>query len=49
MNEEYIDNVKEFIEEKDVDKVKEFFIDLYFVDIVELCNELNLEEVCFVY
>lgn len=41
MNEEYIDNVKELIEEKDADKVKELLIDLHPADIAELCNELN--------
>ena len=38
MNEEYIDNVKELIEEKDADKVKELLIDLHPADIAELCN-----------
>ena len=49
MNEEYIDNVKELIEEKDADKVKELLIDLHPADIAELCNELNPEEARFVY
>lgn len=49
MNEEYIDNVKELIGEKDADKVKELLIDLHPADIAELCNELNPEEARFVY
>ncbi len=49
MNEEYTENVKEFIELKDSDKVKELLSDLHPADIAELCNELNPEEARFVY
>ena len=44
MNEEYIDNVKQLIEQKDANKVKEFLINLHPADIAELCNDLNPEE-----
>ena len=49
MNEEYIDNVKQLIELKDADKVKELLVDLHPADIAELCNDLNAEEARFVY
>ena len=49
MNEEYIDNVKHLIEQKDADKVKGLLIDLHPADIAELCNDLNPEEAKFVY
>ncbi len=49
MNEEYIDSVKQLIEQKDADKVKELLIDLHPADIAELCNDLNPEEARFVY
>ena len=39
MNEEYIDNVKHLIEQKDADKVKGLLIDLHPADIAELCND----------
>ena len=41
MNEEYIDNVKHLIEQKDADQVKELLADLHPADIAELCNDLN--------
>ena len=44
MNEEYIDNVKHLIEQKDADQVKELLADLHPADIAELCNDLNPEE-----
>ena len=49
MNEEYIDNVKHLIEQKDADKVKGLLIDLHPADIAELCNDLSPEEARFVY
>ena len=49
MNEEYIDNVKHLIEQKDADKVKGLLIDLHPADIAELCNDLNPEEAKYVY
>ena len=49
INEEYIDNVKELIEQKDADEVKNRLIDLHPADIAELCNDLNPEEARFVY
>ena len=49
MEEEYIDNVKQLIEQKDADKVKELLADLHPADIAELCNELNTDEARFVY
>ena len=41
MNEEYIDNVKHLIEQKDADKVKELLVDLHPADIAELCDDLR--------
>ena len=49
MNEEYIDNVKHLIEQKDADKVKELLVDLHPADIAELCDDLNPEEARFIY
>ena len=49
MSEEYIDNVKKLIEQKDADQVKSLIIDLHPADIAELCNDLNPEEARFVY
>lgn len=49
MNEEYIDNVKALIEQKEADKVKELLTDLHPADIAELCNEINTEEAIFIY
>ena len=49
MNEEYVDNIKELIEEKDAAKVKELLTDLHPADIAELCNELNPQEARFIY
>ena len=49
MNEEYIDNVKHLIEQKDADKVKDLLVDLHPADIAELCDDLNPEEARFVY
>ena len=49
MNEEYIDNVKHLIEQKDADKVKELLVDLHPADIAELCDDPNPEEARFVY
>ena len=46
MNEEYIDNVKQLIEQKDANKVKEFLINLHPADIAELCNDLVLSTGC---
>ncbi len=49
MNEEYIDHVKELIEQKDVQQVKDLIIDLHPADIAELCNELTPQEAKFIY
>ncbi len=49
MNEEYIDNIKQFIEEKNSGKIKELLTDLHPADIAELCNELNPQEARFIY
>ena len=38
MDEEYIDNVKNLIEQKDAENVKALLIDLHPADIAELCN-----------
>ena len=49
MDEEYIDNVKNLIEQKDAENVKTLLIDLHPADIAELCNDLSPEEARFVY
>ncbi|MEG2573074.1 MAG: magnesium transporter [Bacteroides sp.] len=49
MNEEYIDSVKELIEQKETEKVKVLLADLHPADIAELCNELNPQEARFIY
>lgn len=49
MTEEYIDKVKELIEDKDSVHVKELLSHLHPADIAELCNELSPEEARFVY
>lgn len=49
MDEEYIDNVKNLIEQKDAENVKALLIDLHPADIAELCNDLSPEEARFVY
>ena len=49
INEEYIDRVKNFIEQKDAENVKALLIDLHPADIAELCNDLAPEEARFVY
>ena len=49
IDEEYIDKVKSFIEQKDADNVKALLIDLHPADIAELCNDLAPEEARFVY
>ena len=46
MNEEYIDNVKHLIEQKDADKVKELLVDLHPADIAELCDDPGRSPVC---
>lgn len=49
IDEEYIDKVKSFIEQKDAENVKALLIDLHPADIAELCNDLAPEEARFVY
>ena len=49
MNEEYIDIVKQLIDQKEGDQVKSYLINLHPADIAELCNELTPEEARFVY
>ena len=48
IDEEYIDKVKSFIEQKDAENVKALLIDLHPADIAELCNDLAPEEARFV-
>lgn len=42
MNEEYIDNVKHLIEQKDADTVKGLLIDLHPADIAELLSLIHI-------
>jgi magnesium transporter len=49
INDDYIDKVKELIEQKDEDQVRAMLRDLHPADIAELCNDLKMEEARFVY
>lgn len=49
MNEDYIDQIKELIEQKDAVGIKELLYNLHPADIAELIDELNLEEAKFIY
>jgi magnesium transporter len=47
IDEEYIDKVKSFIEQKDAENVKALLIDLHPADIAELCNDLPKRHASF--
>ena len=49
MNEEYIGQLRNLIEQKDANNLKTLLSDLHPADIAELCNDLDLEEARFVY
>ena len=49
IDEEYIDKVKGYIEQKDTENVKALLADLHPADIAELCNDLDPEDARFVY
>jgi magnesium transporter len=49
INDDYIDRVKELIEQKDEAQVKALIGDLHPADIAELCNDLKVEEARFIY
>lgn len=49
MNEEYIENVKELIEQENSGQISELLIKLHPADIAELCNDLTMDEARFVY
>ena len=49
MNEDYINDIKELIEHKESDQLKERIADLHPADIAELCNELSLPEARAIY
>ena len=49
LDEEYIDKVKGYIEQKDTENVKALLTDLHPADIAELCNDLDPEDARFVY
>ena len=49
MNEEYIGQLRNLIEQKDANNLKTLLADLHPADIAELCNDLDLEEARFVY
>ena len=49
LNQEFFDSVKQCIEQKEADKLKEMLIDLHPADIAELCNDLNLDDARFIY
>ncbi|MBR5323408.1 MAG: magnesium transporter [Muribaculaceae bacterium] len=46
---EYLKEIKEIIEEKNIDKIKELLKDLHPADIAEIYQELSLEEAEFIY
>ncbi|MGN0037296.1 MAG: magnesium transporter [Bacteroidaceae bacterium] len=49
MNEAYIDQIKQLIEQKESDQIRTLLTDLHPADIAELCNELNPEEARSIY
>ena len=49
MEEELLNTIKNLIEQKETNKVKELLSDLHHADIAELCNELKPEQARFVY
>lgn len=49
MNEEYINNIRRLIEQKDSAQIKALLVDLHPADIAELCNELSPQEARFIY
>lgn len=49
MEEEYIDKVKNHIEQKEFEEVKSLLTNLHPADIAELCNELTSEEARAIY
>lgn len=49
LNQEFFDNVKQCIEQKEGDKLKEMLMDLHPADIAELCDDLNLDDARFIY
>jgi len=49
MNKEYIDRIKECIDQKEDVGLKALLQDLHPADIAELCNDLDLEEARFIY
>ena len=44
-----IDDIRELIEQKDSESIKELLADLHPADIAELCDELDVEEARFIY
>ena len=49
MNKEYIDSIREFIENKDSVLLQESISKLHPADIAEICQELDIEEARFLY
>ncbi len=49
MEEVFIDDVKNHIEQKEFERVKELLADLHPADIAELCNDLSTEEARILY
>jgi magnesium transporter len=49
LNQEYIDQVRSLIQQKETDQLKALLINLHPADIAELCNELTVEEARAVY
>ena len=49
VDEEFIDNIKDYIEHNDADKLKGLLTDLHPADIAELCNDLSTDEARCVY
>ena len=44
-----IDQIRELIEQKDAQSIKDLLADLHPADIAELCDKLDVEEARFIY
>ena len=49
LTQEFFDDVKQCIAQKESEKLKEMLMDLHPADIAELCNDLNLDDARFIY
>ena len=49
LNQEFFDDVKQCIAQKESEKLKEMLMDLHPADIAELCNDLSLDDARYIY